>query len=281
MLWMIKLIIKIIISRLPIFYATWRKLGVFRHGQMDSCNYALKIFRLHMSRCYPKGLPSSFTMLELGPGDSAASAIIGKAFGASKIYMVDIGDFAEKNICFYQKLAAKLNNQGFDVSDLTKINSFQEMLQITSAEYLIKGIESLRQIPTNSIDFIYSHSVLEHVRKKDFLILLFELNRIAKIGSFSSHCIDFQDHLAWSLNNLRFSEIIWESNLFVSSGFYTNRIPAIEMHGLFNKAGFMIKAEEFGRWPSMPIPRKSLHKSFLKYSSNDLRIRTSSILLES
>ena len=38
--------------------------------------------------------------------------------------------------------------------------------------------------------------------------------------------VDFRDHLAESLNSLRFPEPVWESGPFRNSGFYTNRLRA-------------------------------------------------------
>ena len=46
----IKIIIKIIISKLPVPYSFWKLIGLFKHGKMDSCEYAIKIFNLHYLR---------------------------------------------------------------------------------------------------------------------------------------------------------------------------------------------------------------------------------------
>tara|TARA_Y100001978_G_scaffold109743_1_gene97929 strand:+ start:60 stop:428 length:369 start_codon:yes stop_codon:yes gene_type:complete len=121
---------------------------------------------------------------------------------------------------------------------------------------------------------------MEHVRKKDFIDVQKELKRILKPTGFISHNIDFQDHLDHSLNNLRFSERIWESDLFVKAGFYTNRIPAIEMHSIFRKVGFKIEQETFGKWPKLPIPRIKIHKTFKIYKDSELINRTSSVLMK-
>jgi SAM-dependent methyltransferase len=173
---------------------------------MDSAEYPVNIFHLHVERAYPQGLPPRSVMLELGPGDSIASAIIGYAYGASRTYLVDVGDFASKNAEFYRSLAADMKKKGMDIPDLSDAASFGDVLRVCRAEYLTQGVSSLRQIPSGSIDFIWSHSVLEHVRKNELEAVLRELKRIMKPGSFSSHNIDFQDHLDGALNNLRFSE---------------------------------------------------------------------------
>ena len=42
-----------------------------------------------------------------------------------------------------------------------------ELLSRCHAEYLTSGVESLRALPAESVDFIWSRHVLEHVRKNE------------------------------------------------------------------------------------------------------------------
>ena len=66
MIWFLKILLKIIFSRLPIPYSFWKLIGFFKHGKMDTCEYAIKIFNLHFTRAFPEKLPSNFNILELG-----------------------------------------------------------------------------------------------------------------------------------------------------------------------------------------------------------------------
>jgi len=280
MKWALKIIAKLILARLPISYAFWKSIGIFRHGRMDTAQYPIKIFKLHTERAFPSGLPAGLTMLELGPGDSIASALLAAASGAERIYLVDVGNFASRDVQLYQSLARDMQVSGFKVPDISTADSLEDILQICRAEYLTQGLASLRTIASNSVDFVWSHSVLEHVRKHEFADVLQELKRIAKPASMASHNIDFQDHLDGALNNLRFSEGLWESSFFADSGFYTNRIPAVTMHDMFKQAGYKIEEQDFGKWPALPIPRRSIHASFDHYKSDELLIRTSHVLLQ-
>ena len=280
MKWFIKIFAKIIIRKLPISYTFWKFLGLFRHGKMDSCNYAIKIFNLHFNRAFTKKKPIQIKILELGPGDSIASAIIAYAHGVSRIYLVDVGKFATKNLDFYKKLANKLKSDGLPTPDLTNISSIEEILKLTNSVYLTNGLSSLKLIKSLSLDFVWSHSVLEHIPKNEFLDIQKEINRVLKKSGRASHNIDFQDHLDHGLNNLRFSENIWESRIFVNSGFYTNRIPAVKMISIFKKVGFDIEHQSFGKWPKLPISRSNIHKDFNIYSNSDLKIRTAYVLLK-
>jgi SAM-dependent methyltransferase len=279
MKWALKIIAKMLFSRLPLPYELWKSIGIFRHGRMDSTEYPIKVFSLHMKRAFPQGLPSGSVILELGSGDSIASALLGFASAAQLTYLVDVGSFARKDIAFYHTLAGEMAKKGLNTPDISTATSFDDILQACNAKYLTEGISSLRTIPSGSVDFVWSHSVLEHVRKHELGAVLRELRRILKPGAFSSHNVDYQDHLDFALNNLRFSEKLWESPLFVQSGFYTNRVPAVRLHEMFKETGFAILQEDFGKWPSLPTPRGSINREFQAYTDDDLRNRTSHVLL--
>jgi SAM-dependent methyltransferase len=246
---------------------------------MDASGYSMKIFKLHAERAYPNGFLRDAVVLELGPGDSIASAVIAMAHGARRSYLVDMGHFASIDTTFYQALASTLEKNELQPPNLSQAISFEDVLKQCNAKYMTNGLSSLKTIPSKSIDFIWSHSVLEHVRKHELADVLRELKRILKPDGFASHNIDFQDHLASSLNSLRFSEKVWESSLFIHSGFYTNRIPAITMHKMFRDIGFKVEREEFGQWPKLPIRRSALHSDFHIYRDDELVNRTSHVLL--
>ena len=74
-------------------------------------------------------------------------------------------------------------------------------------------------IKSDSIDYIFSHSVLEHIRLFELEETINQMYRILKKGGFVSHNINYKDHLDEGLNNLRFPTSLWESNLFANSGF--------------------------------------------------------------
>ena len=144
------------------------------------------------------------------------------------------------------------------------------MLDLINSKYLTKGIKSLELIESNSIDFIWSQAVLEHIRIADLDALFTEMFRILKPGSYMSHSIDFKDHLGGGLNNLRFSKRVWESDLMANSGFYTNRVRYSEMLQKLENAGFNIISAEAEKWENTKISRKELAKEFKNLSQDDI-----------
>lgn len=281
MIWAAKIAAKLVLGRLPFKHQLLRGLGMFKHGFMDDAAYALKIFTIHKNAAFPDGLPAGFTALELGPGDSLASALIARAHGAAKSYHCDVGAYASQDIETYRQLAADLRAAGLDnVPDLTPIQSVPEMLALCNAEYLTGGLADLQKIPDNSVDLIWSHSVVEHIRKRDFAPTMAALHRIVKPQGRVSHNVDLQDHLQKSINNLRFSDGFWENDIVAESGFYTNRLRCQQSLNLMTGAGFQILQENRGTWDSIPLPRHKLHTDFKDLPEPELRTCTYSVLLK-
>jgi SAM-dependent methyltransferase len=244
---------------------------------MEQPEYAYGVFKQHFERARPD---SGFVSLELGPGDSLFSAVVTKAFGGSESYLVDKGDYALKDVHLYHALENFLKLKGFPVPNISNMQSIEEILSSCSSHYLTTGLSSLRYIPSQSVDFIWSHAVLEHVRRADFLDIMLELRRIVRSNGICSHQIDLRDHLGEALNNLRFTEQIWESDWMANSGFYTNRIQYSQMIDLFQKANFQVKVIEVKRWDKLPTPKSKMTKEFKSISDEELCVCEFSVILK-
>jgi SAM-dependent methyltransferase len=271
MQWAAKVLAKVVLSRLPVPYGWWSALGIFRHGRMDDARYALGVFRNHSARAFPLGLPKGSVILELGPGNSVASALIGYAHAAST-YLVDVAPFADRRVETYRRIAADLAAQGLAMPSLDGARSLEDVLVACRSRYLTSGIDSLKQLDAHSIDFLWSHSVLANVRKADLEPLVGEMQRILKPGGLASHDIDFRDHLDQGLNALRFPDKLWEWDFLARSGFYTNRVPAVTMRRLLTTPGLQLEKEELDRWASLPIPRAALDTQFQAYTDAELTV---------
>jgi len=275
-MWRLKIILKIILSRLNIPYSFWKKINIFKHGQMESFYYSRKIFEGHFKDMNQIIKIYNPVIMEIGPGDSLFSMVYSRKYTKEKFYFLDVGSFANKNISLYLNLQKKLEKSNYFSLKLKKpYKNFDQLLEFYNSEYLINGIESMKKLKNSSVDYIFSHSVLEHVRKYELNDFIKEMYRILKPNGVISHNINYKDHLNESLNNLRFSEKLWESDLFASSGFYTNRIPAVVMHEYFRKNGFSIIKENFGKWDTLPIKRSALSKEFKDFTDEELMRCTS------
>lgn len=278
--WYGKIFAKILLSRIPLGYNTWRKAGLFVHGAMDRPDYVLGVVRTHLERVgWPDSLKPGFVALELGPGDSVASAMIMKSFGASRTYLVDTGDYATHDMEIYRKQASFLRDKGVANIAAPVETQFPDFLRSINAEYLTAGLESFREIPDRSVDFIWSQAVLEHVRRRDFDATMAEFRRILAPGGICSHRVDLSDHLGGALNNLRFSARVWESDFMASSGFYTNRIRFSEMIETFERNHFSVKVIKKDLWPQLPTARSSMADEFKGGPEKDLLVLGFDVLL--
>ena len=270
--WQLKIAAKVILSRVPLSPKLLSRAGVFQVGGMRRPEYAVNVFRRHFKNAVFARKDQPFVVLELGPGFSVFSAVIARAFGASASYAVDSSPLASTDVQLYRELATYLHDNGFNPPSLENSNSLDEILKACGGTYLSNGVESLKTIPTASVDFVFSHTVLQHVRRKDFAALLAEMRRIQRPDGVGSHMISISDILGGNLNDLRFSEKTWESDLMANSGFYTNRIRYNEYLKYFKEAGFVPQVYRTAKWDTLPTPRNKMAPEFASLPESELQI---------
>ena len=277
--WQAKIAAKLVLSRLPVDYGFWRRLALFQHGYMERPAYAYAVFRRHFDRARHTVGKSGFVAMEIGPGDSLFSAMIARAHGAAKTYLVDVGSFAQDQLEPYQRMERFLREQGLPAPDISCCRSVQEVLSACRGEYLTAGMTGLQAIRDRSVDFVWSQAVLEHIRRAEFFDFMREILRALRENGICSHRVDLMDHLGGALNNLRFSERVWESNFVATSGFYTNRIRYSEMLGLFRHAGFEVEVVRIDRWGRLPTRRGKLAEPFGSLPEEELCVCGFEVLL--
>ena len=277
--WWGKIALKLILSRIPISYSHYSKVGLFRHGKMDDPRYALDIFDRHFRRADFPNKDGGFVALELGPGDSVVSAIMAQAYGAERCYMVDAGRYAVDEVETYRQIAERLRSEGVQVAAIDDCTTMEALLERVGGVYLTEGLESLKSLPAGSVDLIWSQAVMEHVRLAEFDATVEEQFRVLRPGGIASHRIDLKDHLGGSLNNLRFSEKVWEADWMTRSGFYTNRIRYDDMVQRFERAGFRVEILQADQWDAPPLPAGKLAEPFRSLSPEELRVSGFDVLL--
>jgi SAM-dependent methyltransferase len=277
--WYIKIILKIVIKRLPFNYRLWSKIGLFRHGAMDDYTYVWRVLSNHVSILNEK---KDWRGLELGPGDGVLSALIAPAMGSSSLVLVDSGNYAHRNTNKYKSQIEKFskNFPKLAVPDYAEANNIENMLSIAGGKYLSNGLNSLCKLESNSLDLIYSQAVLEHIRHDEFKEMMVQCHRLLKNDGIMSHVVDYKDHLGGGLNNLRFSSSLWEKNWFAfNSGFYTNRLRMSEMILICESIGLKVLVHDVKYWNSLPIQYNNLAKEFRSFSENELLISEAHLIM--
>jgi len=205
--------------------------------------------------------------------------MVAHAYGASAYYLADVGAFAQAGVKRYRAMADFLAEQGLPGLDAGDLTSVERILAACRATYGTAGLTSLRAIPNESVDFAWSHTVLQHISRAEFPETMRELRRVLRADGISSHWVDLTDCLGGALNNLRFRESVWESRPMAKSGFYTNRIRCSEMLTLFKEAGFEAEVVSRTRWDKLPTPRSTLCDGFHELSDEELCIRCFHVIL--
>jgi len=261
-------------------YAFWQKIGLFRHGKMDEASYVQNNFVEYCSfaNLNPMDLKGK-TILELGPGDSIATALIASSYGAKTI-LLDAGSYAINDISVYKSLANELIVRGVNLPNIDQVQTMNELLNKCNAKYLTNGLKDFFEIKDDSIDLIVSQAVLEHIRKNEFKNLFRECSRVLKLSGVSVHSVDLKDHLNKALNNLRFTDKFWEFDFIANSGFYTNRIRYSEMIKIFEKSGFTTKVIKKNKWTELPTPREHLAYPFNLMNDDELLVSDFTVVLK-
>lgn len=247
-----------------------------RYGQMTEPSYAYEIFRTHFARA---GAPANFAALELGPGDSVATAVIAAAHGATQTVLVDEGRWAVEDVTLYRRVAEFLRSEGHTPPDLSTARTLEDVLRACNAVYLTHGLASLRRLPARSMDFAFSNAVMEHVKRDEVGAVIEELARLLAHNGRCSHTIDLRDHLGDALNHMRISVERWESPVVTRAGLYTNRLTYKDFLERFCAAGLEVQRMELTRWPRIPTPRLKLAPPFRDYEEDVLRVRTFDVVL--
>jgi SAM-dependent methyltransferase len=246
---------------------------------MDDPETAYGVYRMHNHAAGFDGR-KDYTVLELGPGDSMLTALFAKAAGAARSILVDQSALASVQPELFARARAMLEGMDLATPDIGGLETTGAILERLNCRYLTGGLQSLKALPDCSIDFVFSNAVIEHVRKNEFAETARQLYRVMAPGGVASHWIDYRDHLGLALNNMRFSEPVWESEFMVRSGFYTNRMPAQEIHDQFAQAGFLVEVRDTVLWPGgLPTPQAAMSEPFASMKGDELMVMTNWLLL--
>ncbi len=269
--WYSKPLLKIVLSKLPVHYSVWKRMGIFEHGFADDAAYSLRVFQSHFSVFQESGIGRPFVGLELGPGDSLSSAFLMHACGASQSYLVDCAPCARTDPDGYYRLIDQFGELGLNIR-LPGSLTMNELLDAVNCRYLTNGLESLRGIPDQSVDFIWSQAVLEHLPAGEVPHFWREFSRILRPGGCCSHEVDLRDHFNMALNHLRFSPAFYESSTVRQAGFYVNRMSLTEHLNFIGEAGFSASVSDCRTWPKIPIERRRIHSAYRHFSDQDLHV---------
>lgn len=207
-------------------------------------------------------------VLELGPGQTPDLLFAAYMLGARKAIGCDVASYAPDDYTEVASYAETLEwLREFDESSLGSRFSLnpgriEGRKQFDEDELYIHQYDGVHlPLADESIDILWSKSVLEHVKKPGDLID--EMYRVLKPGGIMCHIIDLRDHMTlvndadW-LRFLRYGDRLWE-NMSSNRTTWCNRYRSPKWKSIFNSSGLLIAS-----WSE---ERQSFHDS---YSRNEL-----------
>jgi SAM-dependent methyltransferase len=136
-------------------------------------------------------------------------------------------------------------------------------------------------LPPASVDYIFSHSVFEHISDPEATIK--SIYRILPTGGLTAHHFDLRDHsdFAKPLEFLTFDAQTWKSRNEKFHGGSTNRWRLPDFVAAFKNNGFRIhKVDVTSKLEVTEDMRRLLHPQFQKYSLEDLSAMSAIIIAE-
>ncbi len=146
----------------------------------------------------------------------------------------------------------------------------------TAFDYQAPADATLSGLPDNSIDVVFSNSVLEHVPGATIAAMLREAHRVLRPGGLSVHSVNCGDHYAYTdpsitfINYLRYSDAEWA--FWNNDLQYQNRMRPSDFIDLSERAGFTTVLAVHAPRPELlaVLPSMQIAPEFRHYSPDQL-----------
>lgn len=300
--WVLKLVLQKIISLLPLanqinYYFSrtfgWLRKDIIAIRSKEQVNTVFRMLKIINSMgCSIKNKK----ILELGTGWHCMFPILLSAYSPEKIITIDKTRHIRNNL-FQEYFAtiSELSNNGLPSFDIDKphlkINPMISNLDVDdfllkhNISYLAPADARHTNINSNTIDFIYSFSVFEHIPTEILDAILLEFHRILKPSGIMFHIIEPEDH-AFQYGASRVEFLKYSSTFFTAfinnSVSYHNRLRDSEHKKLFEKNKFeviwhdkQLFQEDIDKLKTMDVSSE-----FSSFNYEDLAISKSAYILK-
>ncbi|MBA3541276.1 MAG: methyltransferase domain-containing protein [Deltaproteobacteria bacterium] len=234
------------------------------------------------------------TFLEMGTGWYPTFPLCLVLSGAAKVHTVDLNAYLkpEKTVALANRLEshvpliARLSGQTEAEIDL-RLYKVQAALRNGATigdategaiDYRAPGDAAKTGLPNESVDVVFSNSVLEHVPGTVIEHCLVEALRILRPKGIVFHSVNCGDHYAYTdkaidqLHYLQYSESAWQkwNNEFL----YQNRLRANDFTAMAKAAGFAIEIDTSRAHPDRlrSLDTIQVDPHFARYTREQLAI---------
>jgi SAM-dependent methyltransferase len=160
---------------------------------------------------------------------------------AKQIINLPIGE----SIPFHEKSRTEVEQRKQTLGKLVEeMVSGHDILKFCNIRYHAPAAAANTDLATESVDIVYSNTVLEHIPPQELNRLISEAHRILRPGGYMLHLIDMSDHFSHSdpsistINFLQFSEQAFAR--YNTYHLYQNRLRAPKWRQVITSRGFEI-----------------------------------------
>lgn len=224
--------------------------------------YSRCILTLNKFRTYSQTPLEKAVAFEIGAGQYLMAAIGLSLFGFQKIVATDIlnayPEFVSLVIKYYKKHAKELGIKSVPkiTKEITSQNLDEVLLNKFNIQHYAPYDAANTDLPDNSVDYVFSNSVFEHINAELILNIIKESYRILRGGGIQYASIDCRDHRTYKIDHnynpnithydfLQYSQEEWDqmehdSKLHSQSDLHQNRLRITDYEAMFIAAGFEI-----------------------------------------
>ena len=261
-------------SGMPLFSSLVLRIHPSQCGP-SSISYALSLFRKYSTYLSGAALAlGETTICEAGPGPSLGVSAMFALAGAKAVTAVDYELWAsmDRTLAGLPDLAeALLSNAHWSPDEAEAILRRAREGDVRLA-YERQSLESLA-LPRDSVDFLFSHAVLEHVG--DLTAAFRSMARVLSPKGVAVHRVDLRDHGFMAKRNpwlmLQFPDWLWRACTDGAPGAITrNLFP--DYVAAAQEAGLKVHISSLDRVQHFPIPLCRLAREFRHLPADVLAI---------
>ena len=227
-------------------------------------NYNRNILSLDKFKSHSQIPLEEAVAFEIGAGQLLMASIGLSLFGFKKIIAMDISKtesgFVDLVIKQYRKHAKKLGIKSVPKIEekINDENLDRILLQKFNIDHRAPYDAAHTDLPDNSVDYVYSICVFEHIRADVLPNIVKESYRILNAGGLQYALVDYQDHRTYNYPDtynpdvttiydyLQYNQAEWvqEDSKY---GLHQNRLRTSDYEAMFTAAGFeIVEVEKFG-----------------------------------
>jgi SAM-dependent methyltransferase len=180
-----------------------------------------------------------------------------------------LADIAKASMCPVDEIESKYERW-------KRASTLPELLRLTGIEYHAPADAGASGLPEESIDVVFSNSVLEHVPRDTIAKLMSEANRVLRPGGLVIHSLNCGDHYAYFdrnitfMNYLAYSERQW--SFWNNPLLYQNRLRPQDFIDLALQAGLRLVLRKQRPRPELltALSSMAIAPEFRKYPPEEL-----------